>query len=74
MRARECATRACELTEWKSAECVDTLAAAYAEHGEFDKAIEWETQAIALMANPAVKADFEKRLSLFQAKTAYHDE
>ena len=32
----EAATKACELTGWKNPECFDTLAAAYAEAGDFD--------------------------------------
>jgi tetratricopeptide (TPR) repeat protein len=40
-RAIELARRACELTDWKVVECVDSLAAAYAEAGEFAKALEW---------------------------------
>ena len=39
------ATRACELSEWKEATHLGTLAAAYAEMGEFDKAVEWQEKA-----------------------------
>jgi tetratricopeptide (TPR) repeat protein len=40
------AKRACELTKWKFASYVDTLAAAYAEAGDFDSAIRYEEKAI----------------------------
>ena len=47
-RAIEIGTRACELGEWKNASHIDTLGVAYAEAGEFDKAVEWQEKAIKL--------------------------
>jgi tetratricopeptide (TPR) repeat protein len=43
------ATRACELTRWQDPDCLDTLAAACAEVGDYDAAIKWQTQAIKLV-------------------------
>jgi tetratricopeptide (TPR) repeat protein len=40
------ATKACELTEWKDWNWIDTLAAAYAEGGDFKRAIQFEEQAL----------------------------
>src|SRR5262249_8574963 len=40
------ATKACELTLWKDFYCLGTLAAAYAEIGEFDKAVEWQKKSL----------------------------
>jgi tetratricopeptide (TPR) repeat protein len=45
-RSLELALEACELTEYKEAHILSTLAAAYAEKGDFEKAREWSTKAI----------------------------
>ena len=47
-RALELAEEASELTEFKEAHILSTLAAAYAETGNFEKAIEWSTKAVEL--------------------------
>lgn len=47
-RALETGLKACELTEYKKSHILSTLAAAYAELGQFDKAIEWSTKAVEL--------------------------
>lgn len=44
--AIELATKACELTQYKAPHILSTLAAAYAESGDFDKAVEWSTKAV----------------------------
>ncbi len=44
-RAVADARKACELTKWKDPACLDTLAAAYAETGDFDSAVRYEEQA-----------------------------
>jgi tetratricopeptide (TPR) repeat protein len=53
-RAVEHATRACELTNWTEPEFIDTLASAYAEVGEFEKAIECQKKALSF-------PEFDKR-------------
>jgi tetratricopeptide (TPR) repeat protein len=45
--AVELATKACEETNYEESHILSTLAAAYAETGDFDKAVEWSRKAIA---------------------------
>ena len=45
-RAVELATRACELTDYGKAHILSTLAAAFAESGDFGTAIEWSQKAV----------------------------
>ena len=45
-RAIKLATRACELTEYKQAHILSTLAAAYAETGDFETARKWSQKAL----------------------------
>jgi tetratricopeptide (TPR) repeat protein len=47
-RALELAKQACELTDYKEAHILSTLAAAYAEIGDLEKAIEWSRKAVEL--------------------------
>ena len=67
------AETACELSQWKEDAKIDTLAAAYAEAGDFDQAIKYATQALSMMAPAEAKRkEREERLALFQRKEAYH--
>ena len=56
------ATRACELTEWKVAHGLTTLAAAYSEAGNFAAAVEWQAKAIALVADKSPEQHEYRRL------------
>lgn len=69
-QAVEGAKKASDLRKGKSAEFLDTLAAAYAESGDFDQAIEYEQQAISI-ARANVIADFEARLKLYRGRQPY---
>ena len=69
------AKRACDLAHWQESGCIDTLAAAYAEAGDFDQAIKYEKQALSDSSlAPKEKEEREKRLALFQQRTPFRDE
>ncbi len=72
-KAVESATKACELTDWNEAGIIDTLAAAYAETGNFPLAIKWQTRAIELETDTKNKEEYAARLKLYQEKKAYRD-
>jgi tetratricopeptide (TPR) repeat protein len=65
------ATKACELGQWKDAGAIDTLAAAYAEAGDFDAAVKWETKAVGMVGTGGDKEGFEERLGLYRKGQAY---
>jgi WD40 repeat protein/serine/threonine protein kinase len=70
------ATRACELTQWKKAQYVNTLAAAYAEVGDFESAVKWQKEAIRLLTeeDPAEwPAEFQERLRLYESGKPYRE-
>lgn len=73
-KAVEHAMRACELSQWKDAFCLDTLAAAYAEVGDFAKAVQHQQQAIDLRPDDAPFVNGGKgRLKMYQSQQPYRD-
>ncbi len=71
-RAIADATLACKLSDWKDSNHLDTLAAAYAEAGEFSEAVKWQSKALA--ANVGKNSDgFAIRLELYQGGKPYRD-
>ena len=68
------AQKACELSQWKNAGYIDTLAAAHAEVGSFEEAIEYEKQALE-MSGARENVDGEKeRLRLYENRRPYREE
>jgi tetratricopeptide (TPR) repeat protein len=67
------ALKACELTRHKNPLMLDTLAAAYAEAGQFDEAAEAAGEALkaAPQGSPLAK-DIQAHLELFKAGKAFH--
>ena len=75
-KAVEHALQACELTNWQNFGYVDTLAAAYAEQGEFEKATDFQWYALSLIPDDeanAHRAEAEERLALYQQRRKYRE-
>ncbi len=70
-RAVEFGLRACRLSDWKDGDCITTLAAAYAEMGDFEQAQKFEKQAIEMLDAGVDKTRCEGRLGLYQQATPY---
>ena len=66
------ATKACEATAWKEPAIIDTLAAAYAEAGDFPGAVKWQKAVIEQTA-PAGKESARQRLRLYESGQAFHE-
>ena len=74
-RALETGLRACELTEYKKSHILSTLAAAYAELGQFDKAIEWSSKAVELGAKEETEQldQLKEELKNYQDKKPWRE-
>jgi tetratricopeptide (TPR) repeat protein len=72
-QAVESATRACALTAWKNAGPISTLAAAHAEAGDFDAAVQWEETAQRLYDDDGDRDAGRARLELYREKKPYHE-
>jgi tetratricopeptide (TPR) repeat protein len=72
-KAVDHAIRACELNAWGDANNLCVLAAAYAEAGDFDAAVEWQSKAVDL-GNSEQRARWQPRLSLYKANQPYREE
>jgi hypothetical protein len=66
------ATKGCELTNWKDCIFLETLAASYAETGEFSRAIDYQTKAIECAPN-SFKNELEARLKLYRSGKKVRD-
>lgn len=74
IKAVQDARQACELTQWADPIHLDTLAAAYAETGQYGEAVRWQTQAL---NDPHFASEFgdeaRERLRLYQAGKPYRE-
>ena len=68
------ATKACELTQWKESNWIDTLAAACAESGDFQRAIEFQQQALHTGSPPEPEQKaMQERLALYRQSQPYRE-
>ncbi len=72
-RAVESALRACELEAASGRSNIGTLAAAYAEAGDFENAIKWQLRAVEI-ASAAEKAPLLTRLELFRSGKPFRED
>ncbi|MCO6454073.1 MAG: tetratricopeptide repeat protein [Pirellulaceae bacterium] len=71
-RSIELATKACEVTEYKEAHILSTLAAGYAESGDFETAIKWSTKAVEL-GEGETREQLQKELESYQQKKPWRE-
>jgi tetratricopeptide (TPR) repeat protein len=69
--ALESATKACQISMWKDAAKLAVLAAAYAESGDFDKAVRWQQEANNRYFDPGDRSQGQERLALYKKKKPF---
>ena len=71
-RALELATRSAELTSYKQAHILSTLAAAYAELGDFDSARKWSQKSVEV-GKEDLKDELRKELKSYQENRPWRE-
>lgn len=71
-RAVELAKEACEVTQYKQAHILSTLAAGYAESGDFESAVTWSQKAVEL-GDTNMKGQLAKELESYQAHKPWRE-
>jgi tetratricopeptide (TPR) repeat protein len=71
-RAIELAEKACERTEYKTSHILSTLAAAYAESGDFKTARKWSAKALEL-GEGDIKEQLQEELESYKAAKPYRE-
>ena len=67
------ATEACTISNWKTAHDIDTLAAAYAEVGDFESALRYQEKAIATDGTEPATSEMKNRRALYEQHRAYRE-
>jgi hypothetical protein len=74
-KAIKLATKGCELSAWKVAGYLSTLAAAYAETRQFEEAVKWQKKALDLWyGDDEDREKARQRLKLYEAEKPYRDD
>jgi len=71
-RALEMGLKACELTEYQQAHILSTLAAAYAESGDFDNAVKWSQKSVEL-GDPDIQEQLQQELESYRQKKPWRE-
>jgi tetratricopeptide (TPR) repeat protein len=71
-RAIELAKKACELTEYKQAHILSTLASGYAESGDWENAVKWSEKALEL-GEGEVREQLAKELESYKQKKPWRE-
>jgi tetratricopeptide (TPR) repeat protein len=71
-RAIELGTKACELTEYKLPHILSTLAAGYAEAGDFETARKWSAKAVEL-GEGDIKEQLQEELDSYKAEKPWRE-
>jgi tetratricopeptide (TPR) repeat protein len=72
-RSLELSLKAAELTEYKQAHILSTLAASYAEIGDFENALKWSEKSVELAEPGRQFDDLNKELASYQRKEAWRE-
>ena len=70
-RAIDLATKACKLSGWRNPEYIQTLAAANANAGDWENAVERQTRVIKMVTNEEDKEFGSRLLKLYEQKTPF---
>jgi tetratricopeptide (TPR) repeat protein len=73
-RAIELATKACEVTKYEKPHILSTLAAAYAETGDFETAKKWSRKAVELgIQDKEVDEQLKQELESYEQKKPWRE-
>ncbi|HEY5314599.1 MAG TPA: tetratricopeptide repeat protein [Pirellulales bacterium] len=66
-RAIELATQACKLTDYKASHILSTLAAGYAETGDFETARKWSKKSMEVAGKDSIREQLKKEFASYEA-------
>ena len=67
-KSLELAKKAVEVSEGKKPHILSTLGAAYAENGDFEKALEWSRKAVAMAEDEEMRSQLQKEVESYERK------
>jgi tetratricopeptide (TPR) repeat protein len=73
-KALAAAKTACELTAWNEWQCLGTLAAAYAETGDFENAVRWGDKAVQSAPNGDQRKKHRDAVALYRQRKPYREQ